>query len=631
METLPHELLAQIALWLSPVDAMKLNTLNNHFHETATFHHVSFALKSLQLHHHNTPATLLTLPPSFCAAFVSLHGIEQAATIVGVTRLTTAMQKLSEKSIDKHTAKDALLFAANTGSVILTTVILDKFGIGPDCVPNNCPCSSCQSTDLCDSAETLDQTDAVAPSLESSDPELDLSPTPLGMAAHLGHLDLAQYLISRGADPQSIGSDSDRLYCPLNLATQGGHGDIMLVLLENGANPNQRDYGEWTPLHWAAEAGNTNLCTILLNHGAHVDAGDQQNRTALHWAVSKGRLDVTRFLVEKGASVHARTTSNTTPIHLAAANGHLDVLQYLIARGADTNAVDATHRTPLHSACDDGHETLCSALLDSGANIDSPDDDEYMPLHVAVSNRHHKVVQVLVDRNASLSARTINGNTALHLATSTDDVELVRIIACHWKSTCPETRTLLHTTKNSARHTPLHHACCLGTTATALELVPDTPSIILLDPSQHSPLLLAIRFGHLKTIQSLLPYIVSHCSGTMPLLNSALDFTIECFLSLRPFNSSVDRDIARLLVENGANITPIWELNCSGDGCGKDKIEGAFYKCMICETIYCEACRERAKNEAGFHEDGHGFLVGDKQQVLDFLLNGGGDEAADDV
>ncbi|ORY41988.1 hypothetical protein BCR33DRAFT_648645, partial [Rhizoclosmatium globosum] len=65
------------------------------------------------------------------------------------------------------------------------------------------------------------------------------SPTALGLASYNGHTDIVKLLLKSGANPKSIGNDSDKAYCPLNLATQGGHSDIMKLLLESGADPDQ--------------------------------------------------------------------------------------------------------------------------------------------------------------------------------------------------------------------------------------------------------------------------------------------------------------------------------------------------------------------------------------------------------
>ncbi|KAF7332765.1 hypothetical protein MKEN_00160100 [Mycena kentingensis (nom. inval.)] len=67
------------------------------------------------------------------------------------------------------------------------------------------------------------------------------SHTPLGIAAHKGHLPVVQYLVSRGANISYAGDNFGIVLTALRCAVYGGHVDVARFLLENGATvPDER-------------------------------------------------------------------------------------------------------------------------------------------------------------------------------------------------------------------------------------------------------------------------------------------------------------------------------------------------------------------------------------------------------
>jgi ankyrin repeat protein len=76
--------------------------------------------------------------------------------------------------------------------------------------------------------------------------------TPLHVAAHNGHTDLAKLLYEKGADVKATGAYSA---CPPCTA--------LIICTEKDG---------WTPLHVGAQKGHTDLAKLLLEKGADVKA-----------------------------------------------------------------------------------------------------------------------------------------------------------------------------------------------------------------------------------------------------------------------------------------------------------------------------------------------------------------------
>ena len=74
--------------------------------------------------------------------------------------------------------------------------------------------------------------------------------TPLHWAAHYGHLEIAEILISRGAD---LDAEDPSYSTPLYLAAEQGHPKVVEFLISKGAEVNVKS-SRWgyTPLHRAA-------------------------------------------------------------------------------------------------------------------------------------------------------------------------------------------------------------------------------------------------------------------------------------------------------------------------------------------------------------------------------------------
>jgi len=87
--------------------------------------------------------------------------------------------------------------------------------------------------------------------------------TPLHEAAYWNLPDVAQYLISQGAN---INIKALLGYTPLHAAVDGGNPAIASLLIMNGSNVNPLYMERFTPLDLAAQKGNQELVEVLRQH-----------------------------------------------------------------------------------------------------------------------------------------------------------------------------------------------------------------------------------------------------------------------------------------------------------------------------------------------------------------------------
>jgi RNA polymerase sigma factor (sigma-70 family) len=129
--------------------------------------------------------------------------------------------------------------------------------------------------------------------------------TPLALAAHFGHEETVEFLLTQGADVNVV-SRNDLGVTPLHAALYGRRVGAAKLLLARGAEVNARRGGKgipragWTALHYAAGYGFVELIAPLLECGAEVNARDEEGRTPLRVAHEEGQEEAAETLRRAG-------------------------------------------------------------------------------------------------------------------------------------------------------------------------------------------------------------------------------------------------------------------------------------------------------------------------------------------
>ena len=206
----------------------------------------------------------------------------------------------------------------------------------------------------------------------------NMNRTPLDIAVEHGKIDVAKFLISRGAKGKNIDMDlsnefslgaSSATKADMNIFKAASLGLVSKVKEFLDADPElaiiKGGCAEETPLH---DAATKEIAELLIQRGANINVSDVFGRSPLHRAAEDGRIDVVKLLITKGADVNARDGVNNTALHGAAHYGHKRVVEILIESGADLNVKNIDSRTPLHWAVEMGYREIVELLVSSGAS-----------------------------------------------------------------------------------------------------------------------------------------------------------------------------------------------------------------------------------------------------------------------
>ena len=254
---------------------------------------------------------------------------------------------------------------------------------------------------------------------------------PLNAALGKGHLDIALFLLDRGADGEN-GGEKTGLYS----ASSRGYADVVRSLIDRGADLNAicEDSGyveggsaiRWTPLHVAIDEERRDIVILLLERGADMETRSSCDETALYTASSRRCADVVRQLISHGADLNAECQTineyadvvEWTPLHVAIFSGTPPIGRTLLEHGANPNAPDNLGATALHlaSRVHESGTTEVELLLEYGANVDVRDAVGRTPLHEAAYWGNLEAVVVLLNRGADPHAQTNNGESPIQLA-----------------------------------------------------------------------------------------------------------------------------------------------------------------------------------------------------------------------
>lgn len=169
-------------------------------------------------------------------------------------------------------------------------------------------------------------------------------PLELHEAAGAGHLDRVKQFVEE--DPSLAKSFSPDGFPILGLAAVFGHRGVAQYLLEKGADVNtvSKNGTGYTALTGAVASSNTDLVAFLLAYGADADHRYGPGYSPLIEAAANGKLEIVGMLLDHGADLHAKTNDGKTALRFAEERGHKSVAELLRGRGAGGRAATAADK-----------------------------------------------------------------------------------------------------------------------------------------------------------------------------------------------------------------------------------------------------------------------------------------------
>ena len=240
---------------------------------------------------------------------------------------------------------------------------------------------------------------------------------PLTLACTSGNTSMVELLMEHGADVNPSGG-----FTPLMGAARGSQVELIEWLLKEGADPNAVNRNGWTALMEAAELENTDgeIIAMLIEAGAKVNARCAEGKTALMCALMWAQPATIRQLLDLGADVRMKDEDGSTALMLAAEESSVEVVAMLVEAGAKVDATNAEGKSALMWAAKFARPAAVRLLLDQGADVRMKDKAGSTVLMIAAQGYSEEsrveVVAMLVEAGAKVNARGAEGKTALMCA-----------------------------------------------------------------------------------------------------------------------------------------------------------------------------------------------------------------------
>jgi len=149
---------------------------------------------------------------------------------------------------------------------------------------------------------------------------------------------------------------------PLHWAALKGNNEVAEYLVSAGADLNAKNNKGETPYQVADRAGKKNMLSVLAGGGGAT--GAPAGEIGIFEAAKRGDLARVQQLVRGDSTLLGQKDAafGATPLHWAALRGHTDVVAFLLSAGADTEATNGRGETPIQVAQRAGKKDVVEAF-----------------------------------------------------------------------------------------------------------------------------------------------------------------------------------------------------------------------------------------------------------------------------
>ena len=234
--------------------------------------------------------------------------------------------------------------------------------------------------------------------------------TPLMIAAWKNKRDIAEFLIKRGADINAKDRRNgawDGHYTPLHFACEDGLVEMAELLLSNGANPDPISQFWSVPLSGAIMVRNERLAMCLLNFKANPNGPAKCDRLPIVSAASTNNAMMIQELLKRGADPNRFGGDGRLAL---CETTDLQCAQILIDGGALVNGRDRNGVTVFHSLISVLSDDMVLFLIKCGANVNEVRlENGTAPLHCLTYNPNCSVARILIEAGADVNLISDHG------------------------------------------------------------------------------------------------------------------------------------------------------------------------------------------------------------------------------
>ena len=234
----------------------------------------------------------------------------------------------------------------------------------------------------------------------------------------------AEFLLSKGADPNYLGPKGDR-FVPIIQAVLNGNTNYVAALLRHHVDLSARYMNgadNFSPLELAMDEGHMEIALMLQDYAL------QSRSNTVSFAAAQGDLDKLRSLLQANPqSIEEKDELGFTPLAWAAKAGQKEAAGLLLSLGANPNATNSGGRYPIDWAATSGHLPLVELLADKTSNNQS------VTLYFAIQQQQVPAAKFLLEHgaNPNIHYPACNLGTPLDLAAAQGNVESARLLLEH--------------------------------------------------------------------------------------------------------------------------------------------------------------------------------------------------------
>lgn len=249
-------------------------------------------------------------------------------------------------------------------------------------------------------------------------------------AANRGHVEVMEYLLSKGA---KINLEDSHGSTPMGFAAAGGQTNTRVydVLIKAGADVKQLNHdGASLLLTAIPNDKDLALTDYFISKGLSLHATDAAGNTAFNYAARSGNIELMKKLVQKGVKYTGNAmVMASLPSRGGAANG-LEVFQYLESLGIPSGAINGNGENVLHNVARRPNQAaVIQYFLSKGVDVNRPDNEGNTPfMNAASTNRDTAILALLLPRVKNINQTNKKGVSPLAMAVRGNSADVVRLL-----------------------------------------------------------------------------------------------------------------------------------------------------------------------------------------------------------